>query len=169
MAAPRDARVVYDCIMKKDPKIRLMAKCRVDEETGCWVWTAAKAGPEYKTPGRGYSAFYLDGRLTSGHRASYQLFKGPIPDGMTIDHLCRNTLCVNPDHLEVVTQGENTARGFSAGPNAARTGTCHRGHPYDEENTYVRPDGRGRDCRECRRAVMDEYWASHPRPKRSGL
>lgn len=126
---------------------RLMEKVRVDPETGCWVWQGARSGKGWDQGG-GYSAFYFEGRVTSGHRASYVIHRGPIPDGLTIDHLCCNTLCVNPTHLEPVTMAVNNAR------SAIGRTHCPRGHPYDEANTYLRPDRKGRDCRKCRCAVV---------------
>ena len=79
------------------------------------------------------------------HRLSWTLAHGPIPEGLTIDHLCRNRACVNPDHLRLLTNEENASdNGF-----ATRT-HCPLGHEYDEVNTYVGPTG-GRRCNECRR------------------
>ncbi len=74
-----------------------------DVITGCWLFT------EYKNPG-GYGRVRLRGRKTLAHRAAYELVRGPIPEGLTLDHLCRNRICVNPAHLEPVTGSENTRR-----------------------------------------------------------
>lgn len=104
---------------------------------GCWIWTAAK------TP-LGYGAISVEGVPRRAHRISYVWSKGPIPDGLEIDHLCRVRSCVNPDHLEAVTHKENLARGYGVGAVAARTGKCHRGH----QNWRVKRDGR-RECRTC--------------------
>lgn len=80
------------------------------------------------------------------HRISYQAFVGPIPDGLHIDHVksrgCLSRLCINPAHLEAVTQQENNRR--------VTAESCRKGHPWTEENTYVCPDGR-RFCRTCQR------------------
>jgi hypothetical protein len=88
------------------------------------------------------------------HRVAYELLVGPIPEGLELDHLCRNTRCVNPEHLEPVTGRENLMRAVSswAAKNAAKT-HCPQGHPYDEENTKVKRDG-GRACRACGREFM---------------
>lgn len=127
---------------------RFLPKFHVDDVTGCWNWTAA-SGPD------GYGRFHLDARRIPGrrpivaHRVSYEHFVGPIPDGLQLDHLCRNRGCVNPAHLEPVTQRENLLRGigFSA-VNATKT-RCDNGHAFTPENTY-RWHG-SRYCRACRR------------------
>lgn len=83
-------------------KERLLAGSAVDE-SGCQIWQGA--------PGlNGYGRLSIDGRLTLAHRASYEAFVGPIPSGLTIDHLCRVRMCINPEHLEPVTRAENTRR-----------------------------------------------------------
>jgi hypothetical protein len=80
---------------------------RVDPETGCWIWQRSLTGPARCR----YGVVKRDGKRIRAHRFYYQKFRGPIPDGMFIDHLCRNKLCVNPDHLEVVTPAQNVQRG----------------------------------------------------------
>jgi len=115
-------------------------------DNGCWEWTASKDS-------NGYGWFYANGKTGRAHRFSYEVLVGTIPIGLEIDHLCRNTSCVNPDHLEAVTRQENTKRGLAGKVNGdiqrAKT-HCPKGHPYDELNTYHRPDG-GRDCKMCLR------------------
>lgn len=111
----------------------------VDPSSGCWVWTGTRHSA-------GYGKF--DGRRLA-HRVIYELEVGPIPSGMQIDHLCRNRLCVNPEHMEVVTQRENILRGTSPSARAARKSACPLGHPYDETNTYVVPRTGARHCRAC--------------------
>lgn len=108
----------------------------------CWEWTGSRNGRN------GYGYFNDGhGRIRTAHRLIYEAMTAPIPQGLTIDHLCRNRACVNPAHLEAVTNRENCLRGAS-GPaqNAAKT-HCLRGHPFDASNTHITP--RGRECRAC--------------------
>jgi len=121
----------------------------IPTEDGCWEWS----GGHYQITG--YTIFNLkmaDGvwRPGYGHRASWELLVGPIPDGLVMDHLCRNRGCVNPDHLEPVTQRVNNLRGESRSARQATWTHCPQGHPFDEGNTYRRPSGK-RECRECTR------------------
>ena len=107
----------------------------------CWPWTAFTF--------QGYGRIATSKRRSAAaHRVAYTLTVGPIPVGLQIDHLCRNHGCVNPAHMEVVTQAENVRRGIGGWNSAVKT-HCPRGHEYDATNTY-RHDGR-RHCRECRR------------------
>lgn len=122
-----------------DPEIRFMRF--VDKQpNGCWQWTG-------NVIWSGYSKFWFDGRTVAGHRWSYEHFVGPVPNGLQIDHLCRNRTCVNPGHLEAVTPRTNVLRGNTpAAANAAKT-HCPRGHAYSAENTVEY--GSGRMCRTC--------------------
>jgi hypothetical protein len=109
----------------------------------CWVWQGGS------TP-KGYGRFWDGERMVGPHRFAYALLVEPIPEGKQIDHLCRNPSCVNPDHLDVVTPGENTHRGF--GPTAlnARKTHCSNGHEFTPANTRT-IGAYGRGCRLCDR------------------
>lgn len=113
----------------------------VERPDGCWEWSGARNNLGY-------------GQLTIGvrtreyaHRYSYRLHKGPIPEGLELDHLCRHPWCVNPEHLEAVTHAENIRRGHFK-----RSGKTHcpSGHPYSGPNLSVRHRGDGRQFRMCR-------------------
>ena len=126
--------------MNESDQRRFLRKFLVGD--GCFEWQSAISGG-------GYGYFRLKGRSVVAHRLSYELFVGAIPEGLQIDHLCRNTRCVRPDHLEPVTPRENVQRG-------ARLIThCPHGHAYDEANTSVRRGAR--ECRQCKRDYMRDY------------
>ena len=136
---------------------RFMEKVSIDQETGCWNWMSG-------TSKAGYGQFSLNGGPIYAHRWSYENANGEIPNGLEIDHLCRNRACVNPAHLEAVTSAENTRRGMLRQVNevtwkARREKTeCQRGHPFDEENTKWDANGH-RMCRECQTAAIREWKA----------
>ncbi|MFE5591466.1 HNH endonuclease signature motif containing protein [Streptomyces sp. NPDC056549] len=110
---------------------------------GCREWTAARV--------KGYGRFALNGQSgVLAHRVSYTITRGPIPYGLTLDHLCRNRACVNPEHLEPVTVQVNTLRGEAPSAYAARVTHCPQGHPYDDANTWIEK-GCKRHCRTCNR------------------
>jgi hypothetical protein len=116
----------------------------VEKTDGCWNWTG-------RHNARGYGQMRRqDQSQTMAHRYAYELLVGPIPQGLTLDHLCRNPRCVNPAHLEPVTLRVNILRGESYAARRARQTHCKYGHPFDQANTHVRPTGK-RDCLACRR------------------
>ena len=126
---------------------RIREKVAVSEG-GCWVWSGTLDGAGY---GRIWTGSRVVGNRTStlAHRASYLAFVGPIAEGMVLDHLCRNRACVNPDHLEPVTQQVNLLRGETLQAANRRKTHCPKGHAYDEANTL---HYRGkRYCRACRK------------------
>lgn len=129
---------------------------------GCWNWTGVLFG--------GYGRLFLRrGRagVARAHRFSYELLVGPIPDGLDLDHLCRNRRCVNPAHLEPVTCGENVVRSPISRPGQqVRQTHCKRGHLFDAENTHVTPKGK-RHCRACDRLKANaRYHRAHPGARR---
>ena len=135
---------------KIDPMIRFMRKVERQPGDGCWLWTGGVSS--------GYARFGIGPNTTvNAARWIYEQEVGPIPPGWTIDHLCRVTRCVRPDHLEAVTHRVNILR--SEGPAAlnARKTHCPQGHPYDDENTMISSQGR-RVCRECNRQRCREQY-----------
>lgn len=121
---------------------------KVDEDGECWTWTAHR--DRY-----GYGMFSIKGRPVLAHRWSYEHLIGAIPEGLVIDHLCRNRACVNPWHMEPTTQKVNALRGEGVGARSAQVTKCPHGHPYDEMNTYLY---RGeRRCKACR-SISDARW-----------
>ena len=113
---------------------------KVDKTPTCWNWTGAKTR-------EGYGHLQLDRRYLMAHRVAYEDAKGPIPRDKTLDHLCRNHACVNPDHLEPTDRGENVRRGFVLKTH------CKNGHPLTEGNLRSSKDGRWR-CLTCHRERM---------------
>lgn len=134
------------------PKVRKTALERFEAkyipvtESGCWLWIGAKHD-KY-----GYGSFLFNGVIKLAHRASYELFIGKIPEGLYLDHKCRIPRCVNPAHLEPVTNTENVRRGLKV-----RLKThCLRGHPWTDENKYKNPGSGRHNCRICQREAQRE-------------
>jgi len=125
---------------------RFHAKTSVNDETECIEWNAY-------TNRKGYGVFGVEGRKTAlAHRVAYEAENGQIPVGLVIDHLCRVRNCVNPKHMEAVTQKENVQRGM-AGKHQLEKTHCPQGHEYAGDNLYVYPPGSvhagDRRCRTC--------------------
>jgi hypothetical protein len=112
---------------------RIWSKIEPEPNSGCWIWIG------YRQPD-GYGQVGTGGHEGVGraHRVVYEHYRGPIPSGLQLDHLCRMRWCVNPWHLEVVTQAVNLHRGAHPVHVANRTGVCLRGHRLTEVPTYIR-------------------------------
>ncbi len=131
---------------------RFWVKTKFDPDSGCINWTAGR------NRRGGYGRFHLDGKLEVAHRVALMLVGVELVEGLTVDHLCRNSRCVNPLHMEQVTVAENIRRGTQGWQQRARM-HCPRGHAYDEDNTYVNKRGQ-RMCRACGRDRMRERRAA---------
>jgi len=127
---------------------------RVDKKRGCWNWTGGTGGTKEHTYGV-YGG-------TTAHRWAYGYFVEKVPEDRVVDHLCGNKMCVNPAHLEVVTQRENLLRSKKTlnAINAAKT-HCKEGHEFTEKNTYISVTNGQRVCRECKR-----LWAQGQRDRK---
>jgi len=101
----------------------------------------------------GYSRFSLKNKGTTGHRAIYEYLIGPIPDDLTLDHLCRHRWCVNPNHLDPVTTRVNILRGASPSAVNARKASCPKGHPYDA----IKNSTGERYCLICQRTALRRH------------
>ena len=116
---------------------------------GCWDWI----GPRSR---RGYGVFFQDGGKLLPHRVTYEIEHGPIPVGLVIDHLCRNPPCVNPLHLEAVTNSENVIRGIGPSTYWRERDECGRGHEFDGFS------GGQRTCSQCTALRYAKYIAKNP-------
>ena len=143
-------------------------------ESGCWIWIAALYS---EINGKGYAHFWNKEHHISGHRFAYEHYRGPIPKGMHIDHLCRVRCCVNPWHLELVTCKENIRRGASSKESVhfikplasfqKNKKVCKKGHPYSGDNVYFRKDRYGRECKKCQKIAQDTFQRKHGKRKNS--
>lgn len=136
-----------------------------EPNTGCWLWSGCSTKKGYgmiavpKPNGKPFG--------TGAHRVFFVAARGAIPDGLTLDHLCMIKLCVNPDHLEIVTRGENTRRA-RLGCKEPKPSHCKRGHAYTPETTFAYKDGRW-ECKTCmapRRAAWQRAYRAKLRQER---
>lgn len=162
----------------QDTAERFWSKVDKGGDGGCWRWTGNLSDGGYgrfwtKAPGEKVKSH-------QAHRWAYEQLVGPIPDGMTLDHLCHerqacsggdgcpHRRCVNPQHLAIAPMGENVNRGNPNWRQRLSRTHCPKGHPFDEKNTYHAPDG-SRHCRACGAANARRYKAARRRrtPDRS--
>lgn len=155
-----------------DVHARFWAKIARGDQDECWPWLAGIN--QY-----GYGQFSWNGSKVGAHRVSYMIHCGPIPDGMSINHIChdrdiscaggvgcRHRRCVNPTHLEVATAKEQAVRAAIT----SQADACRHGHEYTESNTAWQTDGAGRRskvCRTCRRARDRERYRRNPAKRRA--
>ncbi len=137
-----------------DIAANFFSKVDKGDGSGCWLWTASlQTG--------GYGNFIVHKHSIRAHKWSYEYYKGPVPKGLQIDHLCRVRHCVNPDHLEAVPARTNVLRSNSPAARNAQKTHCPKGHPYEGENLIIakRKDGRlKRICHECRKAWCTKWY-----------
>lgn len=117
----------------------------------CWEWMGGKNQ-------KGYGDF---GDNKKAHRVSYEIHRGVIPPGLVIDHLCRNRGCVNPLHLEAVSNKENLYRGLGFASKNRKKTSCKNGHPFTQENTYLNVKRNSRVCKICK----TNWYENHPRKR----
>jgi len=137
---------------------------KVDRFSRCWNWTG-------DIDRKGYAKFWYNGKTGRGAQFVYKVFRGPIPKGHEPDHLCKNTSCVNPEHLDAVTRHENLIRGDSPVGINARKLRCYKGHPFNAKNTYVvmRNGHPQRSCRKCStERTMKRYWENPEKFRKIG-
>jgi hypothetical protein len=127
---------------------RFWDKVLVDSND-CWNF--------YSMVRNGYGRFKINNKTLSAHRFAYEVNNGKIPYGLTLDHKCRNTQCVNPNHLEPVSQKVNVLRGNAPSARAKRTNFCIRGHPLFGDNLRINKTNNTRGCKACRKITGKIY------------
>ena len=127
-----------------------------EPNSGCWIWLG------YIWQDTGYACFAITHSQTKqAHIVAYRLYRGEIPEGMQLDHLCRTRWCSNPWHLEPVPCKENLLRGNTRNARNAAVTHCPAGHPYEGTNLYIRKSNGQRGCRACRNDVRRRAAAKH--------
>lgn len=122
-------------------------KIYIEPNTGCWLWLGSLFS-------NGYGQTWWNKKVSRVHRVTYQIFKGEIPSHLVTDHLCKTRSCCNPDHIEIVPQKINVARG-KGNPDKWKT-HCKRGHPFEGENLRIT---RGkRYCQICTKMRNDAWY-----------
>lgn len=142
-------RRIDDIDVDQDRLIKRLLSEKTVTDAGCWEWRLNMS--------KGYGGIHVPSlkKTPRAYRFLYEALVGPVPDGLHLDHVCRNRACINPDHLEPVTLVENVMRGESFSAKNAKKTSCNNGHPYTPENTYVLGDG-SRKCKTCSK----EKWAA---------
>lgn len=151
----KDVRAIIEAMREEDLEA-LLAERKFDRlvvaSGDCRLWAGAVDRRD------GYGRFYVGGKTVGAHQFAYRRMYGDVPEGMVIDHVCRNRRCVNPDHLRTVTRVENVMIGSGVTAENARKELCTHGHPLSGENLYVKPNGE-RGCRQCRLEASRRYKA----------
>lgn len=145
-ASQYPAFISRDVLPSAEHQARFWSLVDSRDADGCWPWLGMNC--------RGYGKASVGGQRQGwAHRIAYTALVGPIPEGLVIDHLCRNPACVNPAHLQPVTSRENTLRGESPAAQRARLTVCLRGH--DLSDAFVTAKRHSRVCRQCSRDAND--------------
>lgn len=149
-APTRSLSSMYESVLA-DPKVKARFWAKVQKTDTCWFWQASHNSREP------YGRFLIGSRTDCSryyvlaHRLAYTWLRGPIPDGLTVDHLCRQPSCVRPAHMELVTMRENILRGSGVTARAARQICCSQGHQFDKERIDKNGNRRRRICSTCKR------------------
>lgn len=137
---------------------RLFDGVSPEPNSGCWLWTGALSAGSY-------GSMFFEGRMQKAHRVAWQLLRGPVPEGLDLDHLCRVRICCNPGHLEPVTRSENLRRSPLKKLQNVNQTHCKRGHEFTADNTMIRRNG-WRACRTCMRMLI-QNWRNREKTKRA--
>ena len=140
----------------RPPVDRVMDRVEVDY-FGCWLYTGPLDRDGYGMTSVPSSTAKRGWGTRRVHRVLYDYFREIVPDDMTLDHACRVRSCVNPDHLQICTSGENVMRGNSLQAQYAARTHCKNGHVFDGDNLFKRASGQGRGCRACQKAGEKRY------------
>lgn len=134
---------------------------KIHKTDNCWIWLGCPTS-------WGYGQIREGNKYYKAHRLSYLIHKGEIPEGLVVDHLCSNRICVNPDHLEAVTQRTNVLRGIGLTSQNAKKTECHIGHEFSSKNTYVDSKGH-RHCKKCRAIHQYKWKYGHDRQTNAAI